>query len=149
MSVAGDSSVDGIKRIKELDLSCDLAIIAFGMNDQNYNANEKIPFVPPKWYEFNISYFIDLFKSNNAEILLLSPHLPNPKWVFTSGWLEDYVCALHHISQKQSVPFANVYETFKLVYAKGKSYESILRNNINHPNDFGHNLYFQTIKKFF
>lgn len=148
-SVCGDDTVAAIKRIKDVDLKCDLAIIAFGMNDQNYNQNEKIPFVPPKWYEYNISHFVDLFKSNGAEVMLVSPHLPNPKWIYTSGWLEDYVCVLKHISEKQNVVFANVYDTFKFVYMKGKSYESILNNNINHPNDFGHELYFRTLKRFF
>jgi hypothetical protein len=41
--------------------------------------------------------------------------------------------------------FVDVYAIFEKVFAR-KDQPSLLSNNINHPNNFGHWLYFQTFK---
>ncbi len=146
LSVGGDSTVEGLKRINYLDTNFDFVIIAFGMNDQNKFENIRNS-VPAVWYEYNIGQFIDVFQSKGAEIIVLSPAIPNPKWAHSSEFLGEYVCALKRVTLDRGVAFVNVTEKFRDIIAKGKTYESLLRNNINHPNDFGHILYFESIRE--
>lgn len=148
-SVCGDTSVDAMKRIAQLDLECDIGIIAFGMNDANRCPKMQDEAVPPRWYEYNIGYFAECFMRKGAEVMLVSPHIPNPKWIFSSGTMREYANALQRVAEKYKIAFADVYRSFFLLYQRGKNFESMLGNNINHPNSFGHHIYFETLKRFF
>ena len=143
-SAGGDSSMDALKRISSVMQPCDGAVIAFGMNDQNVFGGPEC--VPVYWYANNIGYFIDVFKLQGAETLVLAPHAPNPKWIHSSEHFDEYACAAKRMCMERDSAFVNVNEVFRAVIGRGKTPECLLRNNINHPNDFGHKLYFEAIR---
>jgi len=124
-------------------LKPDIVLIGFGMNDQNVSSDGGIA-TPPEKFRLNIETICALAKKANpaALIVLVSPMVPNPRWCFTSGRLDELHAVLETVAGENGFSFADATSFWKKMLAR-KSVESLAANNVNHPNDFGHWIYAQ------
>jgi hypothetical protein len=58
--------------------------------------------------------------------------------------MDQYADATKQAADDTHSPYADVFDVWKKVLAR-KDPPSLLGNNINHPNDFGHWLYLQAL----
>lgn len=148
-AIGGEDSSGGLKRVYSdvVALEPDLVTIAFGMNDQN--ADEKGGhFVEPDDFEKNISSIVEvILHSTQAEVILVTPCLPNPKWKYSSGDAKVYAEIIRNIGKRFNIAVVDVQRLWLQELEAGKSHESLLMNNINHPNDYGHQIYYKALKK--
>ncbi len=116
----------------------DLLFIAYGMNDQKYDATE---------YKQNIKEMIEGVRAKNpdVEIMLVSGMIANPETYFDNKDYEAYQNALLGLSKDyENIGVATVYNSVKSVYTK-KRFVDCTANNINHPNDYMMRVYAQTV----
>ncbi len=141
-ATGGDSTAQGLQRLqaKVLDQKPDLVLIGFGMNDHNVNG------VPVPQYEQNLKQMIGrIRRATAAEVVLFSAFPPNPKWKFGSHHMADYAAATGRIARKTHCAYADVFNNWQTLAARKKP-EDLLGNNINHPNDFGHWVYWRVFE---
>jgi len=140
-ATGGDSTVQGLQRLqaKVLDEKPDLVLIGFGMNDHNKGG------VPIPQFEQNLKQMIARVRSETpAEIVLFSAFPPNPRWKFGSHHMQDYAAATERVAREAGCAYADVFNNWQAMAARKKP-EDLLGNNINHPNDFGHWIYFRVL----
>lgn len=144
-ATGGDTSSDGLGRIeaKVLTREPDLVLVAFGMNDHNISP----PFgVPLEQFEANMDRMVSLIRERTgADVMLLSTFPPNPEWAHGSHQMERYAAVTRRVAEKRKCAYADVYGVWAKVLQR-KDAPSLLGNNINHPNDFGHWLYLQALE---
>jgi acyl-CoA thioesterase I len=141
-ATGGDATVQGLQRVQEkvLQQKPDLVLIGFGMNDHNRNG------VPLDKFAANLRTLIDRIRAETgAEIILFSAFPPNPKWHFGSHNMQAYADATERVAREEHCAFADVYH-YWMSLADPKKPEDLLANNINHPNDYGHWIYFQALQ---
>lgn len=116
----------------------DLVIVAFGMNDASYAGADE--------YMANVSSLLTRIRGDvpHAEFVVVSPMLPTPEchWVVHSrfGEYRDALAAL----TGEGVALADVTTLWTELVAR-KDPHHLSGNGSNHPNDFGHRVYAQTI----
>lgn len=140
-ATGGDSTVQGLARLQEKVINArpDLVLVGFGMNDHNVNG------VPLDRFEANLREIIVRIRaSTGAEIVLYSAFPPNPKWKFGSNHMQDYAAATQRAAKDTQCAYADVYDNWQAISMRKKP-EDLLGNNINHPNDYGHWIYFQVL----
>ena len=144
-ATGGDNTANGLERLQDKVLNChpDLVLIAFGMNDAN-----RSPFgVPVETFAQNLRVMIDRIRNQTqAEIILCSAFPPNPNWHWASGRMEEYALATERVAREKKCAYADVYHNW-VKLAAAKKPEDLLGNNINHPNDFGHGIYFEVLTR--
>ncbi len=143
-ATGGDSTVQGLARLSEKVIAQkpNLVLIGFGMNDHN---REGYGVSLPTFTE-NLSKLVDRVRTESgAEVVLFSAFPPNPKWHFGSHNMAAYAAATETVAREQRCAFADVYHLW-LKLGKHKKPEDLLANNINHPNDYGHWIYFQALQ---
>lgn len=141
-ATGGDTTRNGLQRLEEKVLSRkpDLVLVAFGMNDHNIGS------VPVEEFAGNLrSIITQIREKTGAEVILLSTFPPNPLWHFSSHRMEEYAAATERVAEEMRVPYADVYGLWTTVLTR-KDPPSLLGNNINHPNDYGHGLYLQALR---
>lgn len=142
-ATGGDSTAQGLQRLeaKVLAQKPDLVLIGFGMNDHNREGYG----VPLAKFSENLRTMIDRIRAGTgAEIVLFSAFPPNPKWHFGSHNMRAYADATEQVAREKRCAFADVFHLWQQI-AERKKPEDMLANNINHPNDFGHGIYFQAL----
>lgn len=142
VSIPGYSSTQGIEWWNDYigKTYPDLVIVGWGMNDHNIGTNT------PKQFKENLVKLVGMIKElKKAEVILYSSCPPNDDWHFGSHSMELYAEATKQAALKSNCAYVDVYNTWKLVL-KRKDQSSLLGNNINHPNDFGHWLYEQSFE---
>jgi lysophospholipase L1-like esterase len=142
-ATGGDSTVQGLQRLqaKVIEAEPDLVLIGFGMNDHNVSG------VPIPQFERNLKEMISRVRSQaGAEIVLFSAFPPNPKWKFGSHRMPAYAAATEKVAREAACAFADVFNNWQNLAARKKP-EDLLGNNINHPNDFGHGIYFRVFEE--
>lgn len=140
-ATGGDSTVQGLQRLPEKVLAQkpDVVLIGFGMNDHNRGG------VPPAAFADNLRTMIDRVRADTgAEIVLFSAFPPNPKWHYSTHNMAAYAATTEAVAREKHCAFADVYHRWQ-EFAEKKKPEDLLGNNINHPNDFGHWIYFQAL----
>jgi len=140
-ATGGDSTVQGLQRLqtKVLDQKPDLVLIGFGMNDHNRGG------VPIPQFELNLRQMIARVRSEaGAEVVLFSAFPPNPRWEFGTHRIEEYAAATERVARETACAYADVFDNWQAVAARKKP-EDLLGNNINHPNDFGHWIYYRVL----
>lgn len=140
-ATGGDATPQGLARLEEkvLTREPDLVLVGFGMNDHNVNG------VPPETFEDNLVSIVTQIKENTgADVLLFSAFPPNPDWKHSSHRMELYAAATGRAANRTKSAFADVFSVWQKVLQR-KDLPSLLGNNINHPNDFGHWLYLQAL----
>lgn len=143
-ATGGDNTANGLARLEEkvLTRKPDMVLLAFGMNDHNVP-----PYgVPLDTFAANLAEIIGKIRDRTgAEIILLSTFPPNPEWAFGSHQMEKYAEVTERVAREQKCAYADVYSVWMKVLVR-KDPPSLLGNNINHPNDFGHWLYLQALE---
>ncbi|MCU1382514.1 MAG: hypothetical protein JWL71_1211 [Acidobacteria bacterium] len=139
LATAGWTSDDGLADVERVaEIRPDLVIVAFGMNDAGYAE-------APDFAE-NIGGIIAGVRaaSADAEFVLVSPMLPNPRWAYpVMARFPAYRDALAVLCGA-GVALADVTTVWTDLLAR-KSVHDLTGNGINHPNDFGHRVYAQVI----
>jgi len=141
-ATGGDTTRQGLQRlqVKVIDGKPDLVLIGFGMNDNNKNS------VPVPEFERNLREMITRIRAaTGAEIVLFSAFPPNPKWKFGSPHMADYAAATARVAEEMGCAYADVFDNWQTLASRKKP-EDLLGNNINHPDDFGHWIYFQVFE---
>lgn len=144
-ATGGDTTRNGIDRLGEKVLSQkpDLVLIGFGMNDHNIGGFG----TPLDAFTNNLATMIDrIRKDTGAEVLLFSTFPPNPKWHYGSHNMPAYARATEEVARMKNCAFADIYGNWIALESRKKP-EDLLGNNINHPNDFGHWMYFAVLEK--
>jgi hypothetical protein len=109
------------------------------MNDHNKGG------VPVPQFEQNLKQMIARIRSETgAEVVLFSAFPPNPRWKFGSHHMQDYAAATQRVAHEAGVAYACVFDNWQAMAARKKP-EDLLGNNINHPNDFGHWIYYRVL----
>ncbi|MCU6710745.1 SGNH/GDSL hydrolase family protein [Paenibacillus sp. J5C_2022] len=148
-AIGGETSMDGWKRLQRdvIPLKPHLITIAYGMNDANRlrgHVNE----VPVSRFQSYIGEMIASLKERTeADIILVTPCEPNPMWKFCSGEIHHYAEAMKETGMQYGVPVADVHTLWLEELGAGKTPESLLLNNINHPNDYGHDIYTRALSR--
>jgi lysophospholipase L1-like esterase len=140
-ATGGDSTVQGLNRLEEkvLTREPDLVLLGFGMNDHNKGSLE------PEVFEANVIAIIEAIRSKTgADVLVHSAFPPNPDWMHSSHRMVLFAAASARAAEATHCAYADVYGVWDKVLAR-KDLPSLLANNINHPNDWGHWLYFQAL----
>lgn len=140
-ATGGDATVQGLQRLQEkvIDAKPDLVVIGFGMNDHNKNG-VKIPD-----FEANLKSIIaQIREKTGAEVVLFSAFPPNPDWMHSSHSMDQYAAATEKVAREVNCAFVDVFHNWN-VFADLKKPGDMLANNINHPNDFGHWIYFRVL----
>jgi acyl-CoA thioesterase I len=116
----------------------DLVLIGFGMNDHNRGGAE------PEEFEAKLAELVRLTraKSPDADIILFSAFPPNVAWQVATNRMADYAAATRDAAKSNACAYADVFGVWERVLQR-KDQPSLLANNINHPNNFGHWLYFR------
>lgn len=139
LSVGGKRSAWGVEQTGAVNATQpDLVILAFGMNDAVD--------VTPEAYARNMRAMVEQIRAANpaCEIVLVASMVGNADWgllrpeafpVFRDALLE---------LQGPHVAVADVTSLTAEVVAR-KDFDDITGNGANHPNDFGHRLYAETI----
>ena len=143
-ATGGDATVQGLQRLEEkvLRQKPDLLLIGFGMNDHNREGYG----VPLDAFATNLRTMIARIRaSTDAEIVLFSAFPPNPKWHYGSHNMEAYADATERVAREEHCAYADVYHNWMSLAARKKP-EDLLANNINHPNDYGHWIYFEALQ---
>lgn len=142
-ATSGDTTAMGLQRLqaKVLGQHPDLVLIGFGMNDHNQKG------VPVPLFEQNLKTMITrIRRETGAEVILYSAFPPNPKWKFGSHHMADYAAATQRVADEMACAYADVYDNWQALAARKKP-EDLLANDVNHPNDFGHWIYFSVFNK--
>ncbi len=147
MALGGEGSRRGLERIEDIiALQPELVTIGYGMNDQNRQPDGTNS-TPLEEFEQNISEMVSRIRQHtSAQIIVITPCLPNPNWIFASENVTDYAEAIRRIGYTSGVVVADVQRLWLDELAAGKTHESLLLNNINHPNDYGHRLYYSALE---
>jgi hypothetical protein len=82
--------------------------------------------------------------ATTAEVVLYSTFPPNPRWVHGSQRMAEYAAATARVAESMGCVYADVFHNWQAMAAR-KRPEDLLANNINHPNDFGHWIYYRVI----
>jgi lysophospholipase L1-like esterase len=102
--------------------------------------------VPIPQFQENLKQMIARIRSEAAaEVVLFSAFPPNPKWKFGSHRMADYAEATRRVAGDTACAYADVFTNWQSLAARKKP-EDLLGNNINHPNDFGHWIYFRVLE---
>lgn len=118
----------------------DLVLLGWGMNEANVGG------MSPSEYQNNLVKLVQITRAQkNAEVIIYSCFRPNENWHYASHSMNLYTEAAKKAAEITNCAYVNVYDIFEKVFAR-KDQPSLLSNNINHPNSFGHWLYFQAFK---
>ncbi|WP_274362875.1 SGNH/GDSL hydrolase family protein [Paenibacillus thermotolerans] len=141
-SVGGEATDGGARRVRDdvTPLQPDLVSIGYGMNDQNkYGDRNGVP-LPD--FESNLRDMIECIREHcDSDIVLVTPCEPNPRWRYTSGDIHRYADAIRKLGAEYNIGVADAHALWRQELSAGKTPESMLLNNINHPNDYGHWIY--------
>lgn len=141
LAVDGTTSKNGLQLAAEKRISRetpDLVVIAFGMND-TYRETD------PTKYQANIRGMIDQVRADapNAEFILVAPMLANADRGVAMKLFPQYRKALTELCGP-GVALADLTSMWEELL-KRKTFYDLTGNGVNHPNDFGHLVYAQTI----
>lgn len=140
-AIGGIGTAAGLQQLetKVLSRAPDLVLIGFGMNDHNVGGTPLAAFAD------NLAAMVTRIRERTrAEIILYSAFPPNPEWKFSSHQMQRYAAATRGVALTQACAYTDVYAVWERVLQR-KDPSSLLGNNINHPNDFGHWLYTEAL----
>lgn len=142
-SISGYSSQQGIdwfdKYLGTVDRP-DLVLVGFGMNDHNIGGPE------PDHFRTNLVALVQLIRERKgASVILFSAFPPNDNWHYGTHRMALFAEATKQAAAEAQCAYVDVFSTWEMVLQR-KNQSSLLGNNINHPNDFGHWLYEQAFE---
>lgn len=139
LAVGGTSTPWGVTMAdKVAEAKPDLVLLAFGMNDSSGR--------PTAEYEANISAIIKKVREARPEtdFILVATMLGNRDWVALKPELfPQYRDSLAKLTGP-GVALADLTTTWATLFQQKQDWD-LTGNGVNHPNDFGHRIYAQTI----
>ena len=118
----------------------DLVLVGFGMNDHNRGSAE------PEVFKNNLVALTKLIRERkDASVVLFSTFPPNDDWHYGTHRMAQFAAATKQAASEAGCAYVDVFSTWEQVLRR-KDQPSLLGNNINHPNDFGHWLYAQAFE---
>ncbi len=115
----------------------DLVLLGWGMNDHSLGG------APPEQFKQNLITLVGMVRSlKHADVILFSAFPPNEEWHYGTHRMNLYAEATRQAAAETNCAYVNVFDTWAMVLQR-KDQPSLLGNNINHPNDFGHWMYQQ------
>jgi lysophospholipase L1-like esterase len=142
-ATGGDRSTEGLSRLatKVLNTSPDLVLLGFGMNDHNTDIG-----IPVAQFKSNMTQMVQSIQSNlQCDIILFSAFPPDPNWKYSSHSMAKYAQATREVAVANGCAYADVFGVWMRALDRS-NHQSLINNHINHPNDFGHQLYFEALK---
>ena len=118
----------------------DLVLVGFGMNDHNKNSVDL-----PKFKQNLVTLVRLIRERKSADVILFSAFPPNDYWHYGTHRMAQYAVATREAAAEAGCAYVDVFGTWEMVLQR-KDQSSLLGNNINHPNDFGHWLYEQAFE---
>lgn len=145
LSVGGTRSAWGVTRVPDvLAAAPDLLIIAFGMNDALRGEDGSA--VSAGRYRDNIRRMIERTRAARprCEFILVAPMIGNPEW---DQLQQDRFPSYRDELQKLEGPGVAVADVTSLwaELLERKDFHDLTGNGLNHPNDFGHEVYSEVI----
>ncbi|MFM1850592.1 MAG: hypothetical protein RIS54_276 [Verrucomicrobiota bacterium] len=139
-ATGGDTTTQGLQRLEDKVLrhKPSLVVVAFGMNDHNRGS------VPLPRFRAQLREIVERIRANGAEVVLCSAFPPNPRWRHSANRMERYAEVTRDVATRTDSAFADVFALWQHITAR-KRPEDLLANNINHPNDFGHWIYYRAL----
>jgi lysophospholipase L1-like esterase len=139
-AVGGWTSGNGLEHAKQHHIGKakpDLVIIAFGMNDV-FQRNKDL-------YQANIRNLMETIRADapDAEFILVASMLGNAEWGMPMEQFPLYRDALSKLCGP-GVILADMTSMWEALL-KRKAFYDLTGNGVNHPNDFGHCVYAQTL----
>jgi acyl-CoA thioesterase-1 len=139
-AVGGWTSGNGLQQAKEQHIGKekpDLVIIAFGMNDV-FQRNVAV-------YEANIRALMETIRADapDAEFILVGSMLGNAEWGMPMDQFPIYRDALAKLCGP-GVVLADMTSMWESLLKRKRFYD-LTGNGVNHPNDFGHTIYAQSL----
>lgn len=138
-AVSGWSVANGVADIdKLLAEKPHLIIVAYGMNDVGRR--------DPKWFGKQTHSLLERIRiaAPETEVILVSPMLGNAEWIHTPREMfGKYRNELKGLSDS-GIALADV-SAIWVLFLHHKHDLDLTGNGLNHPNDFGHRLYAQSI----
>jgi lysophospholipase L1-like esterase len=139
-AVGGWTSGNGLDQAKKDHIGKakpDLVIIAFGMNDV-FQRNKDV-------YQANIRHIMETVRGDapDAEFILVASMLGNAEWGMPMEQFPLYRDALAELCGP-GVALADMTSMWESLL-KRKTFYDLTGNGVNHPNDFGHCVYAQTL----
>ena len=125
-------------------------LIALNARRMDGELGDDAGYADPSGYSANIQAIVEEIRraAPRAEFVLVSSMLPNPEWHYPQmERFAGYRRALADLCGP-GIILADVTTLWTDVMAR-KSFYDLTGNGINHPNDFGHRLYSQTILSLF
>ncbi|WP_422930472.1 SGNH/GDSL hydrolase family protein [Singulisphaera sp. PoT] len=138
-AVGGWSSKNGADDVQRvIKAKPDLAIIAYGMNDVGAKN--------PNAYRANIETMIRKIHEANAEteIILVATMTGNPDWVATPAEMFPVYGDVLASFEGPGIALADLTSVWQRFMVR-KRHVDMTGNGVNHPDDFGHRVYAQTI----
>ncbi len=140
LAVGGKTSDWGLEQTDNIIAQKpDLVVLAFGMNDASHQTTALK-------FQGNISQMIVDIKAScpTCEFMLVATMTANAEWEHASPELYPQYREVLSLLQGTGIIMADVYSLWDEL-VKRKGYLSFTANGLNHPNDFGHRLYAQTL----
>ena len=140
LSVGGMDSNWGVTQIpRVLAETPDLVLLAFGMNDASGGRT-------PDDFSAKIGEILSRLQTARpaCTVIIVSPMTANPEWNRSAPLLYPAYAAKLASLTGVDCALADVTAVWSSVLER-KSYLSLSGNGLNHPNDFGHQLYAATI----
>lgn len=138
-SRAGWNTNAGLQNISTVaDFGADLVILAYGMNDAGA--------LSPDLYIANIQAMIQAIRTKRpvTEFILVASMSGNPHWnCLQHERFPAYREALNGLCGS-GIALADLTSIWTFLLTR-KNYTDLTGNGVNHPNDFGHRIYAQTI----
>lgn len=117
--------------------SPDLVLLGWGMNDHDLGG------ATPEQFKQNLMTLVGMVRAQkHAEVILFSAFPPNEEWHYGTHRMNLYAEATRQAAAESNCAYVNVFDTWAMVLQR-KDQPSLLGNDINHPNDFGHWMYLQ------
>ena len=142
VSIPGRTAKEGIDYWDDYigKTSPDLVLVGWGMNDHCVSGH------PPDQFKKHLLILVDMIKERKqAEVVIFSAFPAHEDWHYSERSMEPYAEASKQLAKEAGCAYADVYGTWGMVLQR-KDQPSLLANNINHPNDFGHWLYLQAFE---
>lgn len=138
-AIAGWSIANGLEDLDNL-LSDhpNLVIVAYGMNDVGRR--------DPAWFRGQVAQVLNRLSSADTgiEVILVSPMLGNAEWVHTPRDMFPKYRDVLASFVGPGVAIADLTAVWQ-VLLRSKHDLDLIGNGLNHPSDFGHRLYAETI----
>ncbi len=147
--VGGDDTVRALKRIDKdvLAHQADAVVVMFGVNDENGSAGKNN--VPVDKYRANLETIVEKIRGAGSEPVLMTTSMKNLGWSGTSGNLNEYAAAMRQVAKDHQVCLVDNFEAWQNAPKRGYNYMIYLDTCLNHPNDLGHEIFFQGVKAAF